>query len=87
MASALHKEKLFRDMLDAEGRRRRQRSLPRGALVDPRNSPWRGLCDSGIDQALITTKALIIVVSFKLLLDVFQPWFDFVEAKMLPWAT
>jgi len=49
------KQKRFRHMLSLEGRRRRDRRIPREALVIPAFSPWERLCQSGNDQALITT--------------------------------
>ena len=40
--------------LDEEGRRRRQRNLPRKSLLDPKDSPWAKVYESGDDSALIT---------------------------------
>ena len=41
-------------LLDETGRQRRNRNIPRIALVDPENSPWTKLYESGSDPALIT---------------------------------
>jgi hypothetical protein len=44
----------FRGLLSAEGRRRRQRNLPRPSLLIPTASPWQQLYNSKDDAALIT---------------------------------
>ena len=40
--------------LTYEGRQRRDRRIPRVALVDPKQSPWQKLYSSGNNQALVT---------------------------------
>ena len=44
----------YRDFLSLVGTWRRDRRIPRCALVDPSASPWEKLYSSGSDQALIT---------------------------------
>jgi hypothetical protein len=44
----------FKQRLTLAGRQRRDRPIPRTALLDPSASPWQALCVSGCDQALIT---------------------------------
>ena len=48
------KKRSFINKLNAEGRRRRQRKLPRAALQDPNHSAWTKLFMSQDDGALIT---------------------------------
>jgi hypothetical protein len=44
----------FRQRLNLEGRQRRDRRIPRAALLDPSASPWAKLYVSRSEQALIT---------------------------------
>ena len=44
--------------LDDDGRRKRDRRIPRIALVEPKMSAWRRILSSGNDQSLITTTGL-----------------------------
>jgi DDE superfamily endonuclease len=64
----------FRDLLDEEGRQRRDRRLPRDALLLPLESPWERLFASLNDQALITVTGFDHA-SFGSLLTLFSPWF------------
>lgn len=65
----------FRDCLDAHGRLRRSRKLPRCAVVEPRHSPWQRLHDSGHDGALITVTGHDFA-AFRELLLLFAPLFN-----------
>ena len=65
----------FRDSLTDEQKQRRQRNLPRSALVDPFHSPWMVLFRSGEDQPLITTTGFDHR-AFEGLVAIFKPWFD-----------
>jgi len=70
----------FRDHLDAQGRLRRCRKLPRRALVEPHLSLWQRLCSSGHDGALIAVTGhdhaafSSILVEFAPLFNVHSPW-------------
>jgi len=68
-------ETKFYHCLTEEGRRRRQRCLPRPALCLPSESPWARLCESGLDQALITAADCDFAAFWKMLV-LFKPWFD-----------
>ena len=50
--------KRFYLSLDDDERRRRDRRIPRVALVEPNMSAWRRILASGNDQSLITTTGL-----------------------------
>ncbi|CAB9508436.1 unknown protein [Seminavis robusta] len=65
----------FVSNLTEEGRQRRQRSLPRPALLFPADSPWQRLYSSGNNQALITTTGFDHR-AFHELLKYFEPWFN-----------
>jgi len=69
------KEAKFKDLLEDEGRRRRHRCLPRAALCCPGKSSWERLCQSGVDQALVTAAGCDHFVFGKLLVK-FKPWFE-----------
>jgi len=71
----------FRDVLDAEGRARRCRKIPRCALVDPDNSPWHKLYHSGHNGAMITVTGHDYS-AFHRLLELFAPLFH----KCTPWT-
>jgi len=75
-------QKRFRHMLNLEGRRRRDRRIPRSALVLPSMSPWEHLHQSGNDQSLITTTGHDHA-AFRELLALFEPWFD----NFTPWTS
>ncbi|CAB9511759.1 unknown protein [Seminavis robusta] len=64
----------FRELLDDEGRLRRDRRIPRIALLSPTDSPWAKLYASGNNQALITTTGFDHK-SFRTLVELFAPWF------------
>ena len=68
-------EARFRDLLDEEGRLRRDRRLPRAALLQPCDSPWERLFCSMNDQALITITGFDHA-AFASLLALFSPWFS-----------
>jgi len=74
-------QKRFRHLLTLEGRRRRDRRIPRISLVEPSMSPWERLYGSGNDQALITT-AGFDHTAFRELLVLFEPWFN----SYTPWT-
>ena len=75
-------EKLFRPReLTAEGRQRRQRGLPREALLDPEDSPWNKLYFSGNDQALITVTGFDHN-AFETLMVMFRPYY----CSYTPWT-
>lgn len=65
----------LRDRLNAEGRRRRDRRVPRVALQAPKMSAWVTLFGSASDQALITLTGLDHT-SFRYILNIFQPFYD-----------
>jgi len=74
-------QKRFRHMLSLEGRRRRDRRIPRNSLVLPSMSAWEHLHQSGNDQSLITTTGYDHS-AFRDLLVLFEPWFD----NCTPWT-
>ena len=72
---------LFRHRLNAEGRRRRDRQIPRPALPDPNESPWSILYSSNDDGALITVTGFDHK-TFKHMLQLFEPLFN----EFTPWT-
>ena len=77
LAIMLEKERQnlrYRDFLTLEGVIRRDRRIPRVALVDPATSPWEKVYQSGNDQAMITVTALD-QTAFRNLLKLFRPFF------------
>jgi hypothetical protein len=71
----------FRQRLNAEGRKRRDRRIPRIALLNPERSPWQKLYMSCNDQALITVTGYDHH-AFKSSLSMYVPYFD----KFTPWT-
>jgi hypothetical protein len=75
-----NKKKTFGQRLSKEGRRRRQRNIPRIALLAPNDSAWQKLFDSKDDGALITVTGFdhrafnAMHVLFKSLFDRYSPW-------------
>jgi DDE superfamily endonuclease len=67
--------------LTLEGRRRRERRLPRTSLLPPSASPWMQLFYSGNDQALITITGFDHA-AFASLLALFEEWFK----EHTPWT-
>lgn len=65
----------FRDKLCVEGKKRRERKIPRRALPDPSESPWRKLFDTKDDASLITITGFDHD-AFDILLQLFRPYFD-----------
>ena len=74
-------QEAFWKKLDAEGRRRRDRKIPRVSLLSPKESPWQRLYSSGNDQALITVTGFDHA-AFKIMLDMYAPFF----LKFTPWT-
>jgi hypothetical protein len=74
-------QETFWQKLEAEGRRRRDRKIPRVALLSPKQSPWQKLFSSGNDQALITVTGFDHA-AFKVMLDMYTPYFE----KFTPWT-
>jgi hypothetical protein len=64
----------FRDLLDMEGRQRRDRRIPRSALLTPGGSAFDKLYNSGNNQALITVTGFDHL-AFRSLLELFSPWY------------
>jgi DDE superfamily endonuclease len=64
----------FRDLLDIEGRQRRDRRIPRTALLTPGESAFDKLYNSGNNQALITVTGFDHR-AFRSLIDLFSPWY------------
>lgn len=70
----------FKACLSLEGSHRRDRRIPREALVDPTYSAWEKLYQSRNDQALITVTGFdhrafaMLLEPFKYLFDNFTPW-------------
>lgn len=70
----------FRDKLNAEGRRRRDRNLPRCALLPPSEAPWLRVFLSGDDGAMITVTGMdyraftAILRLFTPLFHAYTPW-------------
>ena len=64
----------FRNRLNDEGRRRRNRGLPRGVLCNPNEAPWHKLYIAGDDGALITVTGFDHD-TFDFLHDLFLPYF------------
>ena len=71
----------FRDKLTAEGRRRRDRQIPRPSLLSPDASPWNKLFSSGDDGALITVTGFDHA-TFGHVLELFRPFFN----AFTPWT-
>lgn len=71
----------FRSTLTLEGRNRRQRGLPRHALLPPTASAWIQLYNSGSDQALITVTGFDHA-TFASMLGLFEGWFN----SHTPWT-
>jgi hypothetical protein len=71
----------YRDYLSQEGRHRRDRHLPRIALLDPCDSPWSRVYSSGNDQAMITVTGFDNR-AFRDLLKLFTPYFR----NYTPWT-
>jgi hypothetical protein len=71
----------FRDLLDMEGRQRRDRRIPRVALLTPGDSAFDKLYNSGNDQALITVTGFDHR-AFRSLVELFNPWF----VSHTPWT-
>ena len=67
--------KRFYLSLNAEERRRRDRRIPRVALVEPGKSAWRRILVSGNDQSLITITGLDFSV-FGELMERFEPMYS-----------
>jgi DDE superfamily endonuclease len=74
-------ERTFKYQLSAEGISRRERRIPRIALLPPSESAWNQLYESGSDQALITVTGFDHR-TFALLLHRFEEWFN----KHTPWT-
>jgi DDE superfamily endonuclease len=64
----------FHDLLSQEARRRRDRRIPRIALLHPSASPWARVLEHGTDQAMITLTGFDHA-SFNALHEMFQPIF------------
>jgi hypothetical protein len=75
------KELAFKHRLSLEGRQRRDRRIPREALLPPSHSAWMRLFLSGNDQALITVIGMDYT-AFHTLVDLFEPWFN----SHTPWV-
>ena len=71
----------FMKKLDEEGRRRRQRNLPRKSLLDPKDSPWAKVYESGDDSALITVTGFDHA-TFQFMLALLEPLF----LQYTPWT-
>ena len=71
----LTKRKRFRELLTLEGRRRRDRRIPRISLQKPEMSPWCYLFGSGNDQSLITATGLDHQ-AFRDLHSLFEPLYN-----------
>ena len=65
----------FRSLLNEEGRKRRDRHLPRAALVHPSLSAWQQMYGCGIDSTLITVVGFDHN-AFRELLELYKPYFD-----------
>ncbi|CAB9524638.1 unknown protein [Seminavis robusta] len=80
-ASLMLQDSSFRQNQNDEGRSRRQRVLPRSALLSPSQSPWVAVYNSGSDQAMITITGFDNR-AFRNLLELFAPWFN----SHTPWT-
>ena len=78
---ATQKVKLFRNELNLEGRRRRDRCIRREALLQPEAAPWQKLYSSGNEASLITITGMDYA-AFKELLKIYKPLFD----EYTPWT-
>ena len=65
----------FKDLFTLEGRRRRDRRIPRVSLLDYSDSAFKKMLDSGNDQALLNACGHDFG-SFQSLLEIFQPVYD-----------
>ena len=74
LALLLKRKQRFRSKLDEDGRKRRDRNIPRAALNSPQTSAWQTLYNSGDDGALITVTGFDHN-TFKDLLQTFSPLF------------
>jgi hypothetical protein len=75
------KKKSFRPRRTEEGRKRRQRNLPRPSFLLPTASPWQQLYESKDDAALITVTGFDYN-AFNAMHDMFQPLFE----QFSPWT-
>jgi hypothetical protein len=75
------REERFRDLLSPEGRQRRDRNIPRNALLVPHESPWQKMFRSGDDGACITVTGFDFK-TFHSMLELFTPNFD----AFTPWT-
>lgn len=64
----------FRRRLSLEGRRKRDRRLPRAVLLHPWRSPWQKIRYSGDDQSMITVTGFDCD-AFNKLLNIFKPYY------------
>jgi hypothetical protein len=70
----------FRTVLTVEARRRRDRRIPRIALLDPDVSPWVKLYVSGSQSAMITLTGLdypsfhFLAAEFEILYNRYTPY-------------
>ena len=71
----------WRDNLTANGKSRRQRTIPREALLNPEDSAWNKLYNSKNDQAMITVTGFDYEV-FQWLLKLFAPFYY----RFTPWT-
>jgi hypothetical protein len=75
------KKRAFKYLLSLEGRQRRDRRIPRAALLPPSHSCWMRLYLSGNEQALITVTGMDYA-AFHTLAALFEPWFN----SHTPWV-
>jgi hypothetical protein len=75
------KKQKFLNRLTLQGKRRRDRRLPRTVLLHPSASAWQKLYLSGNDQAMITVTGFDCN-AFQLILAMFLPYFQ----KYTPWT-
>ena len=75
------KQNTYRNSLNAEGRHRRDRNIPRNSLAPPSHAAWRYLYDSGDDGALITVTGFDHA-TFSYILSRFEPYYN----SYTPWV-
>lgn len=84
----------FRDYLDIEGRRRRQRTISRVSLLLSASSQWKKMFSSDNDQSMITVTGFDCN-SFESMLQLFKPHEDSLDRRVRwhniqehqPWTT
>ena len=74
-SSRRKRRETFSNTLNEDGRRRRDRNIPRIVLPPPKHAAWKYLYDSGDDGALITVTGFDHA-TFSFISELFEPYFN-----------